>query len=389
MTSAAKRTKTASPPRILVLSASVGAGHLRAAEAVVAAAKELRPDAVVESRDVLDFTSKMFRQLYSKAYLDLVAKAPHLLGYVYDHLDRDTQHGHKLGDKLRIAVDKLNLRDFQKWLLATPWDLVINTHFLPAERIARLKRKDKFTAPQVTVCTDFDTHRLWVNEPCEHYFVATEEGKLHLEHWEIPASKIDVTGIPVMPAFATPADRAACCRRMNIAGDRPVVLQMCGGFGVGPVEGVFGSLLEVATPIDLVVICGRNEKLKAALEKLPTPPRHRAHIVGLTHEMDAWMGCADLVVSKPGGLTTSEILARGVAMVVVNPIPGQESRNSDYLLENGAAVKANHPSALRHKVEQILATPARLRAMQSAARTLGHPRAAYDVVEKSLRVAFG
>lgn len=387
MTPATKRSKgTLSEPRILVLSASVGAGHLRAAEAVSAAAKALYPEAIVENRDVLDFTSSAFRKVYSKAYLDLVAKAPHLLGFVYDHLDRDTHSGHKLGDRLRIAVDKLNLLAFEKWLLAGSWDIVINTHFLPAERIARLKAKGKFAAPQVTVCTDFDTHRLWANEPCELYFVATEEGRLHLQHWGISPDKIKVTGIPVMPAFAEPVKRKECCQKMGLIGDRPIVLQMCGGFGVGPVEGVFESLVGVEKPMDLVVICGRNEALKKRLEGLPVPPRQRAHIVGLTSEMDTWMGCADIVVSKPGGLTTSEILARGVAMVVVNPIPGQESRNSDFLLENGSAVKANHPSALRYKMEQLLSDPPRLKRMQAAAKSLGRPRAAFEVVESSMKV---
>ncbi len=379
--------KETSAPRILVLSASVGAGHLKAGEAVAAAARQLLPGAEVDSRDVLDFTPAAFRRIYAKAYLDLVGKAPHLLGYVYDRMDSDTSAGRRLGDRLRIAVDKLNLRDFEKWLLATPCDLVINTHFLPAERIARLRIKGKFSTPQVTVCTDFDTHRLWVNEPCDHYYVATDEGKLHLQHWAIPADRITVTGIPVMPAFAQAADRKKCCRRMNVAGDRPVVLQMCGGFGVGPVEGVFRSLLEVSTPMDLVVICGRNAALKTTLEAVSTPARHRVQIVGLTDEMDCWMGCADVIVSKPGGLTTSETLARGLAMVIVNPIPGQESRNSDYLLENGAAVKANHPSALRYKLELLLGNPARLRQMQAASKSLGHPRAAFDIVEHSLNIA--
>lgn len=383
----AKRLAKSSSPRILVLSAAVGAGHIKAGEAVAAAARELLPDAKVVARDVLEFTPAAFRRVYAKTYLDLVGRAPHLLGYVYDKMDEDKALGRKLGDRLRIAVDKLNLREFQKWLLSEPCDLVINTHFLSAERIAQLKLKDKFSAPQVTVCTDFDTHRLWVNEPCEHYFTATEEGKLHLQHWSVPAKKITVTGIPVMPAFAKPADRAECCQRMNVKGDRPVVLQMCGGFGVGPVEGVYRSLLDVTTPMELVVICGRNAALKTKLEEIKPPGRHRVHIIGLTNEMDAWMGCADIIVSKPGGLTTSETLARGLAMVVVNPIPGQESRNSDYLLENGAAVKANHPSALSYKLEMLLKNPTRLKQTQAASKAIGKPRAAYDIVEHSIKLA--
>lgn len=371
-------------PRVVVLSASVGAGHLRAADAVTLALKKLVPEAEVENRDVLEFTNPLFRRVYGKAYLDLVNRAPHLVGYIYDQLDRESRSNHRHSDRLRLAIDKLNVQPFENWLLERECDLIINTHFLPAERIALLRLKGKLKTPQVTVCTDFDTHRLWVNQPTDRYFCATQEGSLHLQHWGIPASDIDVLGIPIDPVFSVPANREECLRNQHVEGDRPIVLQSCGGFGVGPVEGVFNSILAVEMPIDLIVVCGRNAKLKTALGKLPVPERHRVHLRGLTTEMDQLMGIADVIVSKPGGLTTSEILARGVPMVVVNPIPGQESRNSDYLLENGAAVKANHPSSLTWKVAQLLEDPARLERMRAAARAIGHPRAAFDVAQRSL-----
>jgi processive 1,2-diacylglycerol beta-glucosyltransferase len=371
-------------PHVLVLSASVGAGHMRAADAVTAALREMVPSATVENRDVLEFTNPLFRRVYGKAYLDLVNRAPHLVGFIYDHMDRPSRSSNRLSERLLRAVDKLNLKPFEDWLLAARPDLVINTHFLPAERIARLRVRGKIAVPQVTVCTDFDTHRLWVNQPCDRYFVATEEGADHLVHWGVERTAIELIGIPVDLGFSRPVDRQACLARFNLVGDRPIVLQMCGGFGVGPVEGVFESLLEAKTPMDLVVVCGRNAKLKTALSELTAPERHRVHILGFTAEMDQLMGCADIVVSKPGGLTTSEILARGLAMVIVNPIPGQEDCNSDYLLENGAAVKANHPSSLSRKLNLLLESPDRLSAMQAAARRIGTPRAAYDVARRSL-----
>jgi processive 1,2-diacylglycerol beta-glucosyltransferase len=138
--------------------------------------------------------------------------------------------------------------------------------------------------------------------------------------------------------------------------------------------------------LELVVVCGRNEELKGELQRLSAPPRHRVHLLGFTREIDQLMAAADLIVSKPGGLTTSETLARGLPMVIVNPVPGQESRNSDYLLENGAAIKVNHPALLPMKVTRLLDDPARLARMRDAARSLGHPRAAFDVVERSLKL---
>jgi processive 1,2-diacylglycerol beta-glucosyltransferase len=373
-------------PRILVLSASVGAGHMRAAEAVEAAARQIAPEATVENHDVLNFTNALFRRLYGQAYLDLVNRLPHVVGYFYDRMDQPSTSGRNRTDRLRLAVEKLNLKKFEKLLTGRPWDLVINTHFLPAELIATLRREGRFTAPQVTVCTDFDTHRLWVNQPCDRYFCATPEGREYLRYWGVPAAEIEVTGIPIMPAFAQPVDRPALLARHGLTGDRPVILQLCGGFGVGPVEEIFRGLLALEKPIELVAVCGRNEELCTRLGQIAAPERHRVKVIGFTRQIDELMGVADLIVSKPGGLTTSEALARGVPMAIVNPIPGQESRNSDYLLEHGAGIKINHPALIELKLSQLLADAPRMNRMREAARSLGHPQAAFDVVRSSLEL---
>src|SRR5438552_13195368 len=125
--------------RVLVLSASVGAGHLRAAQAVELALRELDPSAVVKSMDVLGLTNRAFRRVYGEAYLDLVNKAPHVLGYFYDLLDTPHKPGKRRGDRMRLAPQKLNLRKFMTFLRDEPWDLAVNTHFLPAESIACLR----------------------------------------------------------------------------------------------------------------------------------------------------------------------------------------------------------------------------------------------------------
>jgi processive 1,2-diacylglycerol beta-glucosyltransferase len=199
------------PRRYLVLSASVGAGHMRAAQAVELALRELAPDATVQNIDVLTLTNAAFRRVYGTAYLDLVNKAPHVLGYIYDLLDRPRDPDSKR-DKLRFAMEKLNLSKFCEMLDCDHWDVVVNTHFLPAEMIAHLRRDGKSTLKQMTVTTDFETHRLWVNQPCDHYTTATAEGAAYLQHWGVPAAATSVTGIPIHPAFAKPRDRDACLK---------------------------------------------------------------------------------------------------------------------------------------------------------------------------------
>jgi processive 1,2-diacylglycerol beta-glucosyltransferase len=368
---------------ILVLSASVGGGHLRAAEAVEAALRQLAPDAVVKNIDVLELTNAAFRRAYSRTYFDLVNKAPHVLGYVYDLLDRPPSAQRK-ADRLRLLVERLNLKRLSRLLRSENWNVIVNTHFLPAEIIAALRRKGDINTVQLTVTTDFETHRLWVNQPCEHYFTATEEGAAYLQHWGVPSGQITATGIPIHPVFSEAKSSRQCRAQLGLGDSRPVILQLAGGFGLGPVETLFQGLLSMTRPLAVVVVSGRNEELQRRLGQIEIPPQHQVRILGFTTKMDELMAAADVVLSKPGGLTTSEALARGAALMIANPIPGQEARNSDFLLENGAAIKVNNIATLPHKLTKLLDDPARLAEMRANARRLGRPQAAFDVARFAL-----
>jgi len=374
------------PPRILILSASVGAGHLRAAEAVELALRETAPDAFVRNVDVMDWTNRAFRRFYSRGYLGLMNRAPYVHGYFYDLFDRPVRAPVTRSDRLRLAVERLNLRRFVHFLRAEPWDLIINTHFLPAEIVASLRRQGKIDTPQVIVTTDFDTHRMWFHRPCEHFFTATEDGARYLQFCGVSASDVSVTGVPIHPVFRRPKDKLECARRHGLATDRPIVLQMAGGFGVvGPIEQMYAALLRTERPIQLVAAAGRNAAIKRRLEAIEPPPRHRARVLPFTNEIDEYMAAADLVVSKPGGLTVAETLARGAVLVMVQPVPGQESRNSDYLLEHGAAVKANNLPLLVYKVDSLLSDPERLAGLRANVARLARPNAAFDVAAAALR----
>jgi processive 1,2-diacylglycerol beta-glucosyltransferase len=369
--------------RILVLSASVGAGHMRAAQAVELALKEVDPSARVKNVDVLELTNDTFRKLYGKSYLELVNLAPHVLGFVYDYMDRPRKEKSKR-DWLRGAFEKLNMTKLCELLEDGQWDVVVNTHFLPAEIIASLRKKCRIRTPQITVTTDFETHRLWKNDPCDHYTTATEEGAEYLASFGIDRSAISVTGIPIHPLFARPRDRDEVRKKHGLKSDRPVVLQLAGGFGVGPVEKLYRAILSIEPSVQVVVVSGKNEKLKKQLERIEIPSKHHAKVLGFTTEMDELMCAADVVVSKPGGLTTSEVLARGAAMAIVNPIPGQESRNSDYLLEHGAAIKINNLATMPMKLTKLLRDPARLESLKSNAARIAKPQAAFDVAKIAL-----
>jgi processive 1,2-diacylglycerol beta-glucosyltransferase len=370
--------------RVLILSASAGAGHVRAAQAVERAFAETGGAREVRHVDTLDFTNALFRRLYSRLYIDMVNGAPDLLGWLYDQLDTPWEK-----ERRRLLVDKLNTRPFVKLLESYRPDAIVCTHFLPAEIVSWLKAKERLACPQAIVVTDFDVHAMWLCHHFERYLVAIDETRVHLERLGIAPEKIAVTGIPVDPVFAREKDREEMRRKHGLAPDKTTILVSAGGFGVGPIEHLLSSLIELEHPAQIVALCGRNEEVRERLTRLgaKAPSRHAVAVLGFTTEMDELMSAADLIVGKPGGLTTSEALAKGVVMVVVNPIPGQEERNSDHLLEEGAALRCNNLPTLAYKIDRLLDDPKRLERMRANVRRIARPRAAFDVADEVAAIA--
>jgi processive 1,2-diacylglycerol beta-glucosyltransferase len=238
----------------------------------------------------------------------------------------------------------------------------------------------------VIIVTDFDVHAMWLVHHYERYFVAVDEARVYLETLGIPPEKITVSGIPIDPVFAIKKDKQEMRAKHGLAPDRTTILLSAGGFGVGSVDALVQSLLPLQHRAQVVAICGRNEELKERLNKLASRIKPDANVLlkpfGYTKEMDELMTASDLVLGKPGGLTTSEALAKGLVFVIVNPIPGQEERNSDHLLEGAAAIRCNNLPTLSYKLDRLLADPQRFKSMQANARRMGHPNAAKEIVEQ-------
>jgi processive 1,2-diacylglycerol beta-glucosyltransferase len=269
-------------------------------------------------------------------------------------------------------------------------DLIICTHFLPAEIVSWLKAKERISSRQAIIITDFDVHAMWLCHHYEHYFVAIDEARAYLEALAIPATKITVSGIPIDPVFAQPKDKHDMRRKHDLASDRTTILLSAGGFGVGAFQPILGALMGLQHSTQIVAICGRNEQLKkqvsAIAAAISTETKVAVKAVGYTKEMDEYMSASDLVVGKPGGLTTCEALVKGLVLVITNPIPGQEERNSDHLLEAGAAIRCNNMPTLAYKIDRLLGDPERFAAMQNNARALGRPNAAREIVDKVLEL---
>lgn len=365
--------------RVLIISTSAGTGHVRCAEALQKAfAADSRVGQVVHE-DALKYTNKLFRDFYSTLYAKLVRNAPQFLGFMYRASDEPWKN-----EAVRLQFDRLNTRPLVKFIREFDPQITVCTHFMPAGIISHLIQKEELDTHLSIVVTDMDCHAMWLSRLFHRYFVAIDETKAHLEALGLPAERISVTGIPIDPVFSQPIDRAAARAALGLAPGKPTLLLSAGALGVGPTEIVVRKLMELRHDAQTIVICGKSDELRERITSLVGASNPAFCVLGYSDRMHELMRMSDLFIGKPGGLTTSEALACGLPMAIVSPIPGQEERNSDHLLEEGAAVKCNELTTIAFKIDRLLKDPPRLARMAAAARALGRPDAAHEVVRTLL-----
>jgi len=365
--------------KIAILSVSAGAGHVRAAQALQAAADTWYPNVETVHVDLMDLVPKLFKTVYAETYIKVVERHPAFWGYLYDKSDREKMDSAL--SRLRIAIERLNTRKLKKVLAEINPDHVICTHFLPAQLLSGKIGRGRFDPPVWVQVTDFDVHALWIQPHISGYFAAHEEVAWRMAERGIPPERIRVTGIPIMPVFAERYERADCAAEFGLNPHKTTLLMMSGGAGVGGIEILAKRLLQPEGDFQLVALAGKNEKLLVELQNIASHHPGRFFPMGFTRVIERVMAASDLAITKPGGLTTSECLAVGLPMIVVSPIPGQEERNADFLLESGAALKACDAGALAWRVDSLLHEPQRLTTMREHALRLGRPNAAREVLE--------
>ncbi len=365
--------------RVLIISASAGTGHVRAAQALEKEfARDPRVGEVIHE-DALKFTNKLFRDFYSTLYMKLVRSAPDILGWVYKASDEPWK-----GDAARLQLDRLNTLKLVKFIRKFDPHITVCTHFMPAGIISHLVEKERLRTHHSIVVTDFDCHAMWLSRLFHRYFVALEETKAHLEALGLPAERITVSGIPIDSVFAQTYDRAAVRVANGLNPEKTTLLLSAGALGVGPTELIVERLKHLRHDAQTIVICGKSEEVKARVTQATGGDGSRFRILGYTDRMHELMHISDLFIGKPGGLTTSEALACGLPMAVFSPIPGQEERNADHLLEEGAGIRCNELTTLPFKLDRLLADPQRLAAMRRAAAAMGRPEAARTIVQTLL-----
>jgi len=363
----------------MILSASVGSGHTIAAGVLESSFRQAPGVETVQALDALELTGDLYRSLYDDAYFALVDAAPWLIGWSYNQNEVPFRDGNvvSLWDQLNTTAVVSAIRAYQP-------DILVCTHFLPAKLISLLLTRGALRATLAVVTTDYDFQGLWLSSPFNRFFVARDETRTYMVDIGLPADRITVSGIPVKAEFSQVVEREAVLARYGLRPDLPTLLISAGAAGGAYTQAIVAQTLRMRNAFQAVIVCGRNAQLKDEIEALVAPHADRYRVVGYTSDMPELMRVATLFVGKPGGLSSSECMAAGLPMVLIKPIPGQEVRNSDFLLEEGAAVRCNYETTVGYKIDQLLDDPDRLRSMATSARKIGRPDAARLIVETAL-----
>lgn len=383
---------------VLIATATAGGGHLAAAAALDEAWRTLRPTDRVEKLDLVEFFSPLHRKIHADGYVKLIEHAPELWGMVFDKTDNPLVA--RRMNALKRAFPSKSRDRFARLVNKLAPDAVVCTHYVALDTLGHMRvkekpanksrNKDKSNSGSearrspfvVSVVTDFEAHALWMGPCVDLYCVAAEETKARLVARGAKPDNVVATGIPIAARFLTKPTPGAVRKTMGLRDDLWVILVLGGGFGMGPVVDILVELDKVQAPLQTLVVTGRNQELRRALASCDR--KHPTHVLGYASNMHELMAVADLIVTKPGGLTTSEAMALGKPLMIVNPIPGQEAANSDFLLERGAAAKVNRVEDLPYRVEHLLGS-AKLAQMARAAKALGRPRAAQDICEQVVK----
>jgi processive 1,2-diacylglycerol beta-glucosyltransferase len=355
---------------------TVRSGHYQAARSLEEGLRRLNPRAEILTIDAFSYLNPVLARIVDRMYLSVIQKLPELWDYLYDN-PKVVQRSERLRQLLhRYDSPRLKalLEEFQP-------DVIACTQAFPCGLVADYKKQFGLSIPLYAVITDFLPHAYWVHPQVDGYIVGAEESAKWLIARKVDPEKIHRFGIPIDPRFAEPSPTETIRRRLQLSPGVPTILLMGGGQGLGPILEAVIALDKIDRPLQLAVVVGSNERLYHRLITQVPRLKHAVHVFGHVEFIADLMGVADLIITKPGGLTTSEALAKGLPLVILSPIPGQEIKNADFLIRSGVARQADSPEELAPLVSSFLADPRTLAQLAAQAKSLGRPRAALDAAE--------
>ena len=358
--------------RFLLLHITASSGHHRASCAIERTLTRVDPSTTVLNLDAFHYASRFVRWAIGHTYTSLIRHQPDVWEYLYDN-----PSVHRRVQYFRALLHRYQALKLQRLLEEVQPDAIACTQAYPCGMLADFKKHHKLPIPLIGVLTDYAPHLYWFHDTVDVYVVPSEQVKQRFITQGIDASRVRVLGIPIDLKFLEPVDREAIARQFGLDPHLPVILIMGGGGGFGRLREIVFNLDMIPHPCQLVVVAGMNRPLLSWFHAQRF--RHRVLALGYTDAIPQLMSLATLLVSKPGGLTTSEALAKRLPLVIVNPIPGQEAYNARHLLSQGAAVQAVSPETVRQTVRDLLENPEQLAALRQRAGELARPTAALDI----------
>lgn len=368
--------------KIIILYASVGGGHFKAAEGVKNYILENNKECDVMMLDALKYTNKVVDKIIIKSYVNMARYSPKMWGEIYKFSEKQYSAANFSNAVQKLLSIKL-LTLFKK---EHP-DCIISTHPFITEMVASLKKRAKTKTELNVIMTDYASHKFWELKPeyVNRYFVANDEMKSSLVYNGIDKEKIFVTGIPVSPAFLQKYDKNAIYEEFGLNPSKKTILLFGGGeYGLSNVKGYLDALLSIKDKFQVVAVAGKNSKTQNMFKKIVEKHDKKVVILGYTTKVPQLMQIADFIISKPGGLTTTEVLVSNVPFIIINPIPGQEEENARFLLNNGAAVRLYDPDKATPFLEQLFNDTDRIEHMKAMQAQIAKPNSTREIVRKIL-----
>jgi len=364
--------------KALILSVSAGGGHTQASEALKKNILLRAPDSEVIIIDTLKYINPILDKVVIGGYLKSLKISPSLFGKFYYHSESDEG----IANVTTVISSWFNEAMTFKLLPlindVRP-DILICTHPFPIEMVSILKGKGKINIPCLSIVTDYYSHYLWLHQNIDGYIVSNDEMIDDMVSKGIERSTIHPFGIPVCPDFLVASDKGETLRELDLKEGIPTILVMGGSLGLGKIKAIYEELLKVDTEIQIIVITGNNSKLYSELESLKETSKKETRIIGFTNEVNKFMRCSDLLVTKPGGLTLTESLICGIPLVLFSPLPGHEEKNGDFLYRHNLAVNITEISDCAGIIENLLSDKTALTAMKSNCKYYSKPNAGEDI----------
>ncbi|MDD2233833.1 MAG: glycosyltransferase [Desulfitobacteriaceae bacterium] len=356
--------------RVLIFSATFGAGHVRAAEAIIEAIRAKEPGSEISHLDCGEFLNKTLNKVIKSTYIELIKHTPKLWGKFYYRTSKISPHS-----VFQRFLNRLGRREFLEYINSVQPDLIICTYPTVAGILAQLRLKQSLNIPLVTIVTDYAIHSQWIHPGVDLYVVGCKEVYEGLVSRGIEKQRIQIIGIPVSLKFEVPLDCPSLYEKLGLDSERLTLLVMGGAYGI--LEGakwISKIVAESTAAIQAIIVCGRDQKLYKSLEHIISEARNPILLLGYVKNVEELMSVADLIITKAGGLTVSEALTKRLPMIIFKPIPGQEEANAVYVEKIGAGIIAETNEDLERILYRLIDKPQDLKKMRLAAEkaVIGH-----------------